>query len=162
MEEVLTGVFSLGEVSMAEIVSLSQCPIGIGPCCLRMSARALGRQGKKRGKKCIFTQLEFRVCTCTVHEPRRSCISTINRKKSNSNNNKIKKYGLKALFMSVCLLRVFPSLPGYSLVSHLLPLIHFNPGLWHLSIISRADKLLLAHKAPPPSGATAGHSPGTS
>lgn len=34
---------------MAEIVSLSQCPIGIGPCCLRMSARALGRQ-KKKGK----------------------------------------------------------------------------------------------------------------
>lgn len=26
---------------MAEIVSLSQCAMGIGPCCLKMSARAL-------------------------------------------------------------------------------------------------------------------------
>lgn len=41
MEDDLTGVFSLGEVLIAEIVSLSQCAMGIGPCCLKMSARAL-------------------------------------------------------------------------------------------------------------------------
>lgn len=44
MEEDLTGVLSLGEVSMAEIVSLSQCAMGIGPCCLKISARALNRR----------------------------------------------------------------------------------------------------------------------
>lgn len=44
MEDDLTGVFSLGEVSIAEIVSLSQCAMGIGPCCLKMSARALNEE----------------------------------------------------------------------------------------------------------------------
>jgi len=33
---------------MAEIVSLSQCAIGIGPCCLKMSARALRREREKK------------------------------------------------------------------------------------------------------------------
>lgn len=37
-------MFSLGEVSMAEMVSLSQCAMGIGPCCLSMSARALNKE----------------------------------------------------------------------------------------------------------------------
>lgn len=39
---------------MAEIVSLSQCAIGIGPCCLKMSARALRREREK--KQNIFSQ----------------------------------------------------------------------------------------------------------
>lgn len=43
MEDDLTGVFSFGEVSIAEIASLSQCAMGIGPCCLKMSARALNK-----------------------------------------------------------------------------------------------------------------------
>lgn len=38
---------------MAEIVSLSQCAIGIGPCCLKMSARALRRE-REREKKTYF------------------------------------------------------------------------------------------------------------
>lgn len=52
MEDDRTGVFSLGELSMAEIVSLSQCAMGIGPCCLRMSARAL----KERDHTVRFTK----------------------------------------------------------------------------------------------------------
>lgn len=48
MDEVLTGVLSLGEPFMAAKFSQSYCDMGMGPCCLRMSARALEK--KKEGK----------------------------------------------------------------------------------------------------------------
>lgn len=41
MDEVLTGVLSLGEPFIAAKFSQSYCDMGMGPCCLRMSARAL-------------------------------------------------------------------------------------------------------------------------
>lgn len=159
MEEVLTGVFSLGEVSMAEIVSLSQCPIGIGPCCLRMSARALGRHKKKGGKKCIFTRLKFSVCACTACESRSSWVSTINRKK-NSNNNKIKIWLKSSASFCVSAASIFRL--AWLLFGISSALSNSPQGYGSSPSSPRADKLLLAHEALPPAGATAGPSPDTS
>lgn len=47
MDEVLTGVLSLGEPFMAAKFSQSYCDMGMGPCCLRMSASALEKQEAK-------------------------------------------------------------------------------------------------------------------
>lgn len=69
---------------MAEIVSLSQCAIGIGPCCLKMSARALRREREK--KKHIFTKrAEWHSAFSLpelLHENRSASISTTSRKKA--------------------------------------------------------------------------------
>lgn len=121
---------------MAEIVSLSQCAIGIGPCCLKMSARALRRE--KEGTKHIFTQqLEWHSVFSlprSLCESGSSWISTINKKKKATITNQ-KIYSLKAQFLFVCLLPVFIGSPGYCLVYHMMALIHFTPGLCFLSIV---------------------------
>lgn len=56
MDEVLTGVLSLGDPFIAAKFSQSYCDMGMGPCCLRMSARALKTEKKKQDRLLILHQ----------------------------------------------------------------------------------------------------------
>lgn len=135
---------------MAEIVSLSQCAIGIGPCCLKMSARALGREEKKEKKNIFTKQPEWHSAFSlpqSLYKTSSTWVSTIRKKEKINKKRKKKaikqqKIWLKSsvfvgflfvlvcflflffFYLCMCLLHVFAGLPSYCfLISY-----YFTPG----------------------------------